>query len=384
MSLKFDRDILFTELRKWEGSLSTQQVNGLNFIFDSMEQDKFLTRTEWAAYMLATTKCETANTYQPIHEYGGHNYFVRRYGSETAVGRGLGNLTPEEGATYAGDGDVQLTGHVNYQKAENALRIQYPELIAAFEARTGRKFDLTVGDQPNDQADAANAGDPAIAYAIMSYGMRSGMFTGVSLQHYTTPTGFDPVNARRIINGLDSAELIAGYYERWLVILKAASILDSPAPIPANPSPIEESPAPGLDEPVEAPAPAATITQTQGQASKPWIDRTIEKLEPWKGRADSASALKESFGGVIPSPGMTGSSKLVTGVGFLKTGLFLALGFAYEHWLWVVAAAVFGVTLWYVTRSKDRAASKVVAETAVAPQQSQTVVIPEQPAGASA
>jgi putative chitinase len=92
--------------------------------------------------MLATTKHETADTFQPIHEYGSHAYFVRRYGSQTKIGKQLGNDTAEEGAIYAGRGDVQLTGETNYEKAEDALRSDYPDLVAQYEARTGKNFRL--------------------------------------------------------------------------------------------------------------------------------------------------------------------------------------------------------------------------------------------------
>lgn len=220
--MRFNRTKFFNALRGWLGELSQQQVNGLTFILDAVEKDRFVTRIEWLAYMLATTKHETADTFQPIHEYGGRNYFIRRYGSQTAVGRRLGNDTPEEGAYYAGQGDVQLTGETNYEKAEEALRREYPELVADFERRTGRHFDLTVGDQPNDINDPKNAQDPAIAYAIMSYGMRTGMFTGLSLKKYTTANDFDELPARRIINGTDKAELIAGYFRKFMVILTVA------------------------------------------------------------------------------------------------------------------------------------------------------------------
>lgn len=222
--MRFDRKIFFDQTREWLGPLSRQQVNGLNFLLDGIENDPHVTRIEWAAYMLATTKHETAHTFQPIHEYGSRNYFIKRYGSQTKVGKMLGNDTPEEGAIYSGEGDVQLTGESNFEKAEDALREEYPELIADFEKRTGRKFDLTVGDQPDDIDDPKNAGDPAIAYAIMSHGMRTGMFTGKSLKTYTTSKGFEPVKARQIINRLDKAQLIAGYYKHFLDILKASLI----------------------------------------------------------------------------------------------------------------------------------------------------------------
>ena len=207
--------------------MTRQQVNGINFLLDAVEADPYITRIEWFAYMLATVKAETADTFQPIHEYGGHNYFVRRYGSQTKVGKGLGNLTPEDGATFAGRGDVQLTGRSNYQKATKALKAEYPQVVADYEARTGAKFDL---EQSPEEAT-----DPALAYAIMSHGMRVGMFTGKGLADYTTPASFYAKNARRIINGLDHADLIAGYYSKWLSILKT-SLVKSQIPAAAIPT----------------------------------------------------------------------------------------------------------------------------------------------------
>lgn len=244
-------------MRALEGGLSRQQVNGLESLITSIENDPYVTQIEWAAYMLATVRHETARTYQPIHEYGGRAYFIRRYGSQTRVGRRLGNDTPEEGAIYAGRGDVQLTGEDNYEKAEAALRQYYPNVVADFEARTGRRFDLTVGDQPGDDRDPDNAQDPAIAYAIMSFGMRTGLFTTKKLSDYTLGNAFDAVQARRIINGLDDAALIAGYYREILAILRRSLLGAVPAvtqaafvqPVSesaaaiADPTPMAETPA---------------------------------------------------------------------------------------------------------------------------------------------
>ncbi len=223
---KFDRTKFFDGYRKAFGPLDQEQTDGLTYLLDAIERDTHLERITWPAYMLATVRRETANTFQPIHEYGGHAYFVKRYGSQTAVGKRLGNETPEDGATYAGVGDVQLTGKHNFEKAEDALREQYPELVADFEARTGRTFDLTVGDQPNDEDDPANAGDPAIAYAIMSYGMRTGMFTGEKLDDYLDVFSPDYVHARRIINSLDHAAEIAGDARRFEAILTHSLVSD--------------------------------------------------------------------------------------------------------------------------------------------------------------
>jgi putative chitinase len=230
MSLFFDREKLFAGYRKEFGGLTQGQVDGITYILDSAEKDPLLKKVENLAAMLGTTKHETADTYKPIHEYGGRAYFIKRYGSQTRVGKMLGNDTPEEGAIYSGEGDVQLTGETNFEKAENALRLNYAEIVADFERRTGRKFDLTVGDQPDDHDDPKNAGDPAIAYAIMSFGMHTGMFTGKKLDDYNLNTEEGRRGSRRVINGQDKATLIAGYIKSWIKILKAAQVSAPQAP----------------------------------------------------------------------------------------------------------------------------------------------------------
>ena len=55
--------------------------------------------------------------------------------------------------------------------------------------------------------------DPKVATEIIVVGMMKGLFTGVRLENYFNENKTDAVNARRIINILDSAELINGYYK---------------------------------------------------------------------------------------------------------------------------------------------------------------------------
>src|SRR6185503_11406295 len=116
--MKVDRNKFFEGYRNQFGGLKQAQVDALNQLLTSFENDVFMSDVRWVAYALATTKHETADTFLPIHEYGGRSYFIGRYGSQTKVGKRLGNDTPEEGATYAGRGDVQLTGESNYERAE--------------------------------------------------------------------------------------------------------------------------------------------------------------------------------------------------------------------------------------------------------------------------
>lgn len=68
---------------------------------------------------------------------------------------------------------------------------------------------------------------PDNAYNIMLLGMTEGLFTGKKLIDYINDSSADYINARRVINGTDRAQLIAGYaqdFENLLtkVILNAS------------------------------------------------------------------------------------------------------------------------------------------------------------------
>jgi putative chitinase len=231
--MKFNRHAFFDKYREHFGRLSQIQVTGISQLLDFLEADRYIQKIPYASYIFATTKHETADTYHPIHEYGPRSYFIKRYGGQTKKGKELGNDTPEEGYYYAGKGYPQTTGESNYEKAEDAIRDEYPDVVAEFERRTGKKFDLTVGDQPDDEADPLNMMDPAIAYVTMSHGMRKGMFTGHKFSDHLDEIPPDYKNARKIINGLDKAGLIAGYANQFETILRAskdsASVLQPPA-----------------------------------------------------------------------------------------------------------------------------------------------------------
>ncbi|WP_421210024.1 peptidoglycan-binding protein [Aeromonas enteropelogenes] len=136
------------------------------------------------AYVLATIYHETAHTMRPIEEYG------------KGEGRPYGAPDPETGQTYYGRGYVQLTWRENYQKASVAC---FDPLLTQGSATTD--FVMTPG----------RALMPFFAAQIALFGMGQGWFTGKRLSDYDTPNGYDYINARRIINGTDRAELIAGY-----------------------------------------------------------------------------------------------------------------------------------------------------------------------------
>ena len=141
----------------------------------------------WAAYMLATVKHECANTWAPIVERGSVAY-CSKYDADTPIGMRLGNTVPGDGYRYRGRGYVQITGRANYERLGRALGLGTALL-----------------DDPD------RALDPDIAYRIMSLGMRKGSFTGRRLDQFINEQICDYRNARRIINGVDCAEAIAGY-----------------------------------------------------------------------------------------------------------------------------------------------------------------------------
>jgi putative chitinase len=166
----------FGEVRKRFGPLTQPQVDGFTALLQAMAPWP----VSWVAYGLATAWHETGYTMQPIKEYGGPSYFHRMYdieGQRPAKARELGNLTPGDGARYAGRGYVQLTGKTNYDR-----------------------YGLV--DRPDDAMKAD------VAARILVDGMEKGVFTGKKLSDYL-PGNY--VAARKIINGTDKAEAIAGH-----------------------------------------------------------------------------------------------------------------------------------------------------------------------------
>lgn len=147
----------------------------------------------WTAYALGTAYHETAHTMQPIKELGGPKYFHRMYdieGARPALAKRHGNTTPGDGVKYAGRGYVQLTWKCNYALAAEKLNV---DLVG--------NPDLAMNKD--------------IAALILRHGMKDGWFTGKSLADYLTTSGpagrAQFASARRIINGTDKAQLIAGY-----------------------------------------------------------------------------------------------------------------------------------------------------------------------------
>ena len=200
--MHIDHTVFFNGYRNAYGRLTQGVVSGLELIGRNMEDDPDLKNLQWAAYMLATVKHECADTWQPIVERGPRSYFDK-YETGTALGVRLGNTQPGDGWRFRGRGYVQITGRANYERMTQVLRL-------------GPDADLA--------EDPEQALRPAIAYRIMSLGMRRGLFTGRKLADYIGTGGCDYRNARRIINGVDQAAKIAQYATTIEAILRDAIV----------------------------------------------------------------------------------------------------------------------------------------------------------------
>jgi hypothetical protein len=183
------------KLRLFDGKITQKQMDGLTAILDEWDGNHANWDDRWLAYALGTAHHETGRTMQPIHEWGKKQYFIDMYdppptGKRPKVATQLGNTQAGDGPLFCGRGYVQLTGRTNYTKWKAKLGV-----------------DL-VGDP--DLAMGA-----AVAVKILFEGMQSGAFTGKKFADYFSKTADDWKNARRIINRVDKADLIASYGHRY-------------------------------------------------------------------------------------------------------------------------------------------------------------------------
>lgn len=174
----------------FNGVLSPEQAQGIGYLVSVpalMAHLGYAVPMAHLSYALATAYHETARTMQPIEEYG------------KGAGRPYGTPDPETGQTYYGRGFVQLTWRENYAKAA----------ALCFNTQLEQGVVDLVG-----HPDMAMS--PFVATQITLFGMSKGWFTGKRLSDYDRADGtFDYVNARRIINGTDRAEMIAGYARQF-------------------------------------------------------------------------------------------------------------------------------------------------------------------------
>lgn len=191
----FDKAKFFDACRRgvMGPTLDTGEVSGAERILDAMAGAPLAD----TAYALATAWHETAHEMLPIREMGSNRYLFRMYdpaGDRPSMAKKMGNVFPGDGVLFCGRGYVQLTWRSNYRRA-------------------GQKLGYPLEGNPD------LAMRPDIAAAILREGMDDGWFTGKGFRDYLPAVG--PANraafrsARRIINGMDKADLIAGYAEQF-------------------------------------------------------------------------------------------------------------------------------------------------------------------------
>ncbi|ANK84951.1 glycoside hydrolase family 19 protein [Rhizobium sp. N1314] len=195
MVVHMNRVFFFDAVRRelFRGELTHPQVVGMTAILDAWEKRSAPTDRRWLAYILATAYHETAYTMQPVRETLAESDVraVEILEAAFAAGRLSWVKTPywrpdEDGRCWLGRGLVQLTHKRNYE---------------AMSALTG--IDLV--------ADPDRAMGMEAAVTILIEGMLQGSFTGHKLADHLNATTEDWVNARRIVNGTDRAEKLAGY-----------------------------------------------------------------------------------------------------------------------------------------------------------------------------
>lgn len=319
--MKFNHKKFFNGVRLFLESqgrgLTQPRVNGLEFMLSAFEKDPHWADVRNISYAFATSCIETDWTFEPIQEYGSYARFEKLYGYKTKKGKELGNDAEGEGAKFSGKGYEQLTGESNYEKAENELRRQYPQLIASFETRTGQHFDLT--DFPNQ------AKDREIAFAIMTLGMHQGWFTGKKLSDYITAQKTDYKGARRIINGQDRAAEIAGFAREFEKILKSSI---EATPLSEN-SYSDDSPtvsqSDGATPPTEISETSDTALSSDSSAAATETTATQSTVEQTPTGTTETTVQQTSFQSEtkeLPAPAKEGSTK--TAVATTAAGWSLA------------------------------------------------------------
>ena len=142
---------------------------------------------------------------QPIAEYGkgkGRPYGTWQRNSKGELyaykngNRNTVYLQSEYPHLYYGRGETQNTWYDNYEKLSKVFGVDFlknPDLLLTQEWST----------------------------PVTIYSMKNGLYTGRKLSDYINQSKKDYLNARRIINGMDKASLIAGYAETFEKALRS-------------------------------------------------------------------------------------------------------------------------------------------------------------------
>jgi len=197
---RINKEFFLAEYKRAFGkTLSEQKKQNIFTITDAFESDPEMKSLRWLAYILATSMHESNDTFAPVVE----GYWIKPDAKRIAAlyeyyrknnPGALKTIFPNgrTGTAFYGRGRVvQLTHSFNYRLASEKI---YGDM------RLLNDPDMIIRDASCD-------------LAVTFRGMLEGWFTGYRLGQFF-PLSSDKANwksARKIINGLDKANLIAGY-----------------------------------------------------------------------------------------------------------------------------------------------------------------------------
>lgn len=199
--------------------LTPTNQTGLKYILTTAKTDKDLASIAEFAYMLATTKHETAHTFRGIEEYG--KGAGKTYGTEITI---TDPATKKKYKNkYYGRGFVQLTWGFNYQRLDEKLgNGVFPNKNKTKAADFNKGFTIS---KPSESIylNPKKALDNIAAYTGLVWAMQKGIYTTKKIGDYVNTSTIDYFNARRVINGTDKASEIAGYAENIEIILRSSA-----------------------------------------------------------------------------------------------------------------------------------------------------------------
>ena len=177
----------YTEINKtlYKGKLSDKQIAVME-VFFKMFKELNITDIRFMASIFGNIYHETDTTFMPIEEYGKGK--LKPYGKKIKYSKAI-YTTPDK--IYYGRGFTQNTWYEIYEtltkeatkQGHNWNFLNNPELLLEVEQS---------------------------AWATI-VAMTKGLYTGKKLSNYFNTATCDFKNARRIINGLDKAELVEQY-----------------------------------------------------------------------------------------------------------------------------------------------------------------------------
>jgi hypothetical protein len=191
--MPINRRFFYDQLREklYPNGLHQSQVDGHNAVLDAWEAGQADSDDRWLAYMLGTAYHEAAKTMQPVRETlaSSDEQAAARLENAWESGHLPWVSTPywrpdADGKYWFGRGLVQITHESNYQKLGDLIG---EDLVT----------------DPN------RALDMDVAIKVMFTGMAVGAFTGRKLSEFFSGDTADWEDARRIINGTESAALVA-------------------------------------------------------------------------------------------------------------------------------------------------------------------------------